>query len=404
MSDDVARAALRDAGLQALRDAGLKALRDAGVDDDENAPATLMPLAGRAVELDRAIVERLGRVTDEVHAVALRDLAAAAERRGWKAAAKDARRALYRFSQRGVVTPPASVESAPASRWTTSPLEGWVSGIDGRGDRLVWIARSQPSGGLLVLTAILNEPAGLRDVTLAELPRKSLRRMHDDLRDRHHVRMATADGAYCDALVAQGYERARAAGVAEAVGEYPTLRARMTSHEPASLEPPLIARVAPEALADTAAAAHGAKLLDEIEFITWTLERQVLAPYLAEIAAARESPLVLSRPQQEERVQAALAHARRELFGGERAVVYRRRLEEMAYVLHTSGRPDLALAAAATATSLAHGDEAIPFFAELLRRSVAALVAEDEAKARADAEGSVLVRPGNPAIGGRARS
>jgi hypothetical protein len=339
---------------------------------------------------------RLGRVVDDAHALALRDLASAAERRGWKTVVKDVRRVLYRFGQRGVVAPPAPAEAAPALRWTASPLEGWLSGIDGRGDRLVWIVRAQPSGGLLVMTAILNEPAGLRDVTLAELSRKALRRMHDDLRARHHVQMATADGAYCDALLAEGYERARAAGVAEAVGQYPTLRARLTSQAPASLVPPLIARVAPETVDDAAAAAHGARLLDEIEFITWTLERPVLEPYLAEIAAARESPLVLSRPQQEERVQAQLAQARRELFGGAHAPVYRRRLEEMAYVLHASGRRELAGVAAATATALARGDDATPFFIELLRRSVAALVAEDEARAHAEAEGSVLVRPGGP--------
>jgi hypothetical protein len=69
----------------------------------------------------------------------------------------------------------------------------------------------------------------------------------------------------------------------------------------------------------------------------------------------------------------------------------------MAYVLHASGRRELAHAAAATATSLARGNEAIPFFLELLRRSVAALMTEDEAKARQEAEGSVLVRPGSPA-------
>ena len=57
--------------------------------------------------------------------------------------------------------------------------------------------------------------------------------MHDDLRARHHVRMVEADGAYCDALVAEASERARAGGIAEAVGQYPTLRARTTSRWPA---------------------------------------------------------------------------------------------------------------------------------------------------------------------------
>jgi hypothetical protein len=380
---------------------GRTALRDAGIADDDTTPATLMSLAGRSLALDRALIERLGRVVDEAHAIALRDLADGAERRGWKAASKEARRALYRMSQRGIVPPPVASAPAPPPRWTVTPLEGWMSGIDGRGDRLVWIARPQPNGGLAVMTAILNEPNGLRDVNLADLPRKTLRRMHDDLRTRHHVQMTAVEGAYCDALLSEGYERARAAGVAEAVGQYPTLRARLTTQPPAPLEPPLIARVAPDAADDTTAAAEGAKLFDEIEFATWLLERETLAPYLDEIRAARESPLVLSRPQQEERVQAALKRAERELFGGAQAAVYRRRLEEMAYVLHASGRRELARTAAATAASLARGATPLPFFTELLRRSVGAFVVEEEAKARAEAEGSVLVRPGSAPLAPR---
>ncbi len=380
------------------RAAGRAALRDAGVADDVHDTATLLATTGRAPALDLAVVERLAETADEPHAIALRDLAAAAESRGWKAVVKDARRALYRLSQRGVVPPPAPAEAPARPRWSVPGFEGWVSGIDGRGDRLVWIARSQPVGGLLVMTAIVNEPAGLRDVTLAELPRKSLRRMHDDLRTRHHVQMVEADGAYCDALVAQGYERARAAGRAETVGRYPTLRSRMTMQDPAALDPPLIVRVAGPLARDPAALADGARLLDEIEFVTWTLDRATLAPHLVAIAAARESPIVLSRPQQEERVQAALLDARRTLFGGEQAAIYRRRLEEMAYVLHATRRPELARAAAATAAALGDGDENTPFFTELLRRSVGGVLAEDEAKAREEAEGSVLVRPGGGAM------
>ena len=376
-----------------------RTLADAGVADDVTDPAALGAHAGRTPELDRAIVERLARVVDVPHAAALRDLATAADERGWKAAAKDARRALYRFSQRGIVPPAAPAEPAPAPRWLTAPMEGWLSGLDGRGDRLVWIARAQPGGGLHVMTAILNEPKGLRDVNLAEMPRKSLRRMHDDLRTRHAVRMTEADGAYCDALLAEGFERARAGGTAEPVGQYPALRARLTTHPPAPREPPLIARVDPESMASGAASADGAKLLDELEFITWALDRETLAPYLDEIQSARESPLVLSRPQQEDRVQAAVARAERELFGGAHATTWRRRLEEMAYVLHAGGRRELARTAAATAVALAAGTTPLPFFTELLRRSVGAFVVEDEAKARQEAEDSVLVRPGTAPLG-----
>lgn len=370
--------------------AGREALRAAGVGDTETTPAALLPLVGRAPELDLAIAERFAREATDDRAAALRELATGAERRGWKAAAKEARRALYRFAQRGVAIPPAP--ESTVRRQPASPLEGHLSPVDGRGDRLVWLVRAQRDGGLIVLTGVLNEPAGLREIAVAELARKALRRMERDLEARHHLRMVPADGIYCDALLAEGFARARAAGT-PGVGEYPTYRARLVSTDPGPREPALIARVVDlDSVLIADAAARGADLLDQPEFATWPLERPVLAPYLAEIAAVRESPLVLSRPQQEERVRSIVARARQEIFGGAGGAAYRRRLEEMAYYLHATGRRELALTAAATARM--RGGEDVPFFEELTRRSFAALLTEDAARAQAEAESSLLVRPG----------
>ncbi len=368
-------------------------LRAAGVAADDTDPARLLPLAGRDAALDLAIVARLARVADEAHAAALRRVEADAARAGPKAVVKAARRALYLLGQRGVTVPePERIE--PARRLAApGSLEGYVSAIDGRGDRLIWLVRPQREGGLLVLTAIVNEPAGLRDASLAELPRKTLRRMERDLQASHRLRMVAADGAYCDALLAEGFARARAAGTG-GVGEYPTFRARLTSTEPAPRDPPLAARVLGEAGRDVA---DGARLLDELEFTTWRLERPALAAYVAEIAAVRESPLVLSRPQQEERVRAVVARALRELFAEDGGAAYRRRLEEMAYYLDATARRPLAIVALASAQALAAstaGGEGIPFFEELTRRSFAVLLEEDAARAREEAQGSVLVRPG----------
>ena len=368
-------------------------LRAAGVAADDTDPARLLPLAGRDAALDLAIVARLARVADEAHAAALRRVEADAARAGPKAVVKAARRALYLLGQRGVTVPePERIE--PARRLAApGSLEGYVSAIDGRGDRLIWLVRPQREGGLLVLTAIVNEPAGLRDASLAELPRKTLRRMERDLQASHRLRMVAADGAYCDALLAEGFARARTAGTG-GVGEYPTFRARLTSTEPAPRDPPLAARVLGEAGRDVA---DGARLLDELEFTTWRLERPALAAYVAEIAAVRESPLVLSRPQQEERVRAVVARALRELFAEDGGAAYRRRLEEMAYYLDATARRPLAIVALASAQALAAstaGGEGIPFFEELTRRSFAVLLEEDAARAREEAQGSVLVRPG----------
>jgi hypothetical protein len=369
------------------------ALAAAGVDGDEADPGVLLPLAGRTAELDRAIVARLTRAPSAAGAAALQHIAAGATARGWKVVVKDVRRALYRFTQRGVAVP-AAPPAAATTRPATPALEGHLSPIDGRGDRLLWLVRPRREGGVLVMTGVLNEPEGLRDVTLAEMARKTLRRMGEDMRTRHHLRMVRAPGAYVDALLSQGFARARAAGIG-GIGEYPTHRARLTSADPAPLEPPLIARlsdapaVAPETAADVTT------LLAEPEFATWPLDRPVLAPYLAELEGVRESPLVLSQAQQQERARAIVAKAVGEIFAGATAAAYRRRLEEMAYYFHASARPAAAAAACATAAAIAAagGGTGVLFLEELAHQGFARFTAAATEHAREQAESSLLVTP-----------
>jgi hypothetical protein len=56
----------------------------------------------------------------------------------------------------------------------------------------------------------------------------------------------------------------------------------------------------------------------------------------------------------------------------------------MAYVLHASGRPRARRRGRRNGDGARGGNDATPFFTELLRRSVAPMVAEDDAKARAE--------------------
>ena len=378
---------------------GREVLRAAGIPDAETAPTQLLPLTGRTPELDLAVIERLARTPDAEHAAALRAVEHAAERAGWKPVVKETRRVLYRFAQRGVAVPAPAPAGDGLRLVAPSSTEGYVSPIDGRGDRLIWIVRPRHEGGLAVLTAVLNEPTGLRDVAFADMPRKQLRRMERDLQTRHRLRMVAADAAYCDALLDEGFARARAAGT-PGIGEYPRDRARLFATEPAPRDPPLAARVLGDDL--TGAVADGAALLIEPEFLGWLFDRSSLGPFVAEVNAVRDSPLVLSRPQQEDRARAVVARAMRELFAGEAGRMYQRRLEEMAYYLHATARAALARAALASARALAAsttGGEGIPFFEELTRRSSAFLLEEDAARARADAETSLLVRPGGPSQG-----
>ncbi len=373
---------------------GAAALAAAGIAENEIRPEVLTPLAGRSPDCDRAIVARLAREPSPECAAALHTIAAAAETRGWKAVVKDVRRALYRFEQRGTEIPPAPAAAPRRARVPgTNPLEGYLSPVDGRGDRLVWLVRARPGAGLLVMTAVLNEPAGLRDVAVAEMPRKTLRRMTEDMRNKHHLRIIRVDGAYVDALLAQGFTRARAAGT-PGTGEYPAYRARMTTEEPAPLAPPLLERIAPSK-PEQETGAHVATLLGEPELMTWVVEPATLAPYLAELGEARDSPLVLSSSQQQDRVREVVTRAIREIFATDTATAYQRRLEEMAYYFHATGRPDAATAASASAAAIARtgSGEGVLLIETIMQQSVARLTAEEASRTKAEESGNLIVKP-----------
>ena len=238
------------------------------------------------------------------------------------------------------------------------------------------------------MTAVLNEPAGLRDVAVAEMPRKTLRRMTEDMRDKHHLRMIRTEGAYVDALLFQGFTRARAAGT-PGTGEYPAYRARMTTEEPAPLTRNAQSDPEQETSADVAT------LLGEPELATWVVEPETLAPYLSELSDARDSPLVLSSSQQQDRVRDVVTRAIREIFTTDTATAYRRRLEEMADYFDATGRPNAAVAAAASAAAIerAGSGEGVLLIETLMQHSVARLTAEETARTKAEESGNLIVTP-----------
>lgn len=70
------------------------------------------------------------------------------------------RRARYRLAQRGLL-PAAPPEPRPAAGRTESPVQAWLSGVDGRGSRAAWILFEGAAGALRLCSLILNDQAGI---------------------------------------------------------------------------------------------------------------------------------------------------------------------------------------------------------------------------------------------------
>jgi hypothetical protein len=347
---------------------GEELLQSWGVAADA-APAALAACVGRQPAADVAIAERLGRMAEDASVEPLRRLESESSD---KLVRKEAKRSLYRLQQRGLSIPEAPVD-APAPLLATT-VEGYLSPVDGNGDQLVWLIKPR-SGGLLHLFAVVNDPAGMREVNLAVISRKALKGLRAELAAKHELRLVEADWKYCDFLMRRAFAWARERD-GRIEGDFPGLRSQLVS-EPGEEElAPLALRYldAKEIEADPSHLARSAELVEEPELRTWWLQRDRLQSYLDELKSIKDSPLVLDRSQQEERYRGVVDRSVEEIFAPPLRDSWVRRLYEMAYFLWASARPERAKAAAAAALALSKSDRGgreVPFCEVLARGSIA---------------------------------
>ena len=388
----------RDSRLQS----GLDRLTELGLSPSRATVAELERARDTDPTAALAIADVLGGIVSPESAELLLRIEATATRD--KPLRREARRSLYRLKQKGVAF--AERSSAPEPRPARASLsgpeaEGYLSISDPFGDRLLWIVKPRPGGGLFHLSTVVNEPAGLKEAVLAEVSRKALRSLRQELAARHGLRLVEVDWRYCDWTSFEGYERARARGSAEpSVGRYPQLRLQVfTTPARASMLPALSG--ATEALAESAA------ILEEHELQSWFVAEDALTEYLTRYHEVRDSRIVLDRAAQLSRVEEIVEAAIEGVFGAEHGAAWQRRLEEAAHFFAGTARPQAAARTAAVARALSEqrSGKGIPFCEQLVRRTFGSLFASEAEREREEKAFSVLVTPDDiRAAQARARS
>jgi hypothetical protein len=377
------------------RDAALATLHRLGLDVDAAGAATL-PEDRIAPLLDTpdaaALVEALGEVGGETAGRTLARRATAAPERALR---KALRRALFRLSQRGVRVPHVEEPAAAVPAGGGPDLEGLVSGFDGRGDRLIWLLRPHTGGGMLLVAAEVHEPRGLRDVRPAEVSRKELRGLRERLQREAGLRLVAADWRVLDALVIEGQQRATGGGDApDRSRDYLRLRPQLvTAPAIAPAEPRSALAPPPTDDERPALLARSAELVTLPELRTWWASPDAAAPFVDEIAAQRDSPLVLNRIQQEDRLHGVLVRAAATLYPRQ---VVARRLEGTAYMLAETGRVPSARQALAVAQALRAGASVddIPFLRALVQQGIGTLLATEQSRRQEERRGSLVLTPG----------
>jgi hypothetical protein len=376
---------------------GKKILEEWGVNpstlqDSSVAVGSLYERVGQNADADLALAALLG---DMQAAESAQFLVSWEEKISDKRLRKEIHRAIYRLSQKGVHADRPEKETARSILTPVVP-EGYISPMDGRGDRLVWLVKSRIGGGLHFLSSLVNEPEGMRYVEGSEVTRKMLRHARQDLNDTHQITMVEAQWQYCDFLMHEGYERVKAQGK-KGVESYLAARSHLLAVPAEPQEVPVPVHLDRGAIAaDENLLITSLKLFEEKELQGWLFDAEQAKPYVEKITNAQESPLVLNQQQQHDRVEDVIKAAVVEIFSDEKGQTYARRLEETALYLCATDRLEAAKRALAVSLALqkegANGSQ-IPFCEGLVQQSIRMHYAEEKQQEQEEAKGSLIMKP-----------
>jgi hypothetical protein len=350
------------------------ALRELGFDSSAppaEAIAKLHALRASAAAGDSAIVAALGAIAAPEAAAMLAEMEAAAI----GAARREIRRALFRLRQRGIEPPAAVSRAIAAESDAEAGLSGLLSPGDADGARIAWLLKSRASGGLKRLWGLVSETEGLFGATLETLSRKEFRADRAEIERRAGTPLIEAHWRLVDFILCDAYRRTPEDRRAR-VGNFFALRAEMVAASPpaADFRHPIY-----DEFADSAASEPSTELMREPEIAAFKLPEASVKPFADEAAGLRQSVIVLSRVQQEERVAAVIEHAIGELLTNNNAHRLRRHLEDAAYCLARTGKRMQAQWGAAAAAKIRDGADLkrVPFFQLMMRAQLGAIIAEE---------------------------
>jgi hypothetical protein len=320
-----------------------------------------------------AIVEALSTIATPEAAALLNQIAATTD---VKELQKAARRALYRLKMRGVdidqvrpQEPRKSVLEVPKLPLVAS----LASQIDFDGTRALYLARRRPFSGLVLVSLIINDQYGIGDSHALPLTKKELTRLLADIRSDERLTHVDLPPSYAQQLVEESYQRNLSTGRTPPA-DFQGMRDLIGTPDTRWEQPPIYHVVnAEEIRGQPSVLALSADLLNLKEFQGWHLPPERLQKYRTDVRRAADSPIIVSQVLQQERVDAVQKEAMREVFDAEQCARHRARLEEMAYLLWQTKRPEEAKRALAGALALqAEGVDpaAHPFLKALFNRSV----------------------------------
>ena len=374
---------------------GLDELRQSGLVFEDSSPALLPRLReelGNSHVRDLAVVFTLGKIADAASVELLIEIEKHSADKDLK---KEIRRSLFKLGQRGLVIPLEETTQGRAPPAFNRPpeIEAYMSAVDGTGGRLIWIVKPQPNFGLQTIHAMVNDCDGLQRVGGAQIRRRELRKMAQEIKQQHGISMIAVPWEYADQIIYESFEKAKSQG-RSGLENFHELRAMLHSGKPKPQEHPVYGKLDAYVVREGAWRELSRRILDEPELRFWVLDEDFARSFLSQLQEAQTSRLVLNPMQKEERLANIVREAVAALCSGEMGKLMQRRMEDMALYFLETERAELAKLALAVALQIKEGNPGpldVSFLTGLVQKTFAFYLAQE--KNKAEEEPSLIVKP-----------
>jgi hypothetical protein len=340
------------------------------------------------------LIEALARIPKPSTAQLLQQMIAEVED---KAVAKSIKRTLYKLRQRGVIWEEKPTKDKPILRPPKhTEAQGYLGAIDSMGSRIILAAKPQPLRGFLTVFSIVNDLEGIQDFTVREFSKKGLAEFVESSLSSEDFPVVSAPGAYCMHLLKEASSVTSKAskplppGYHDAVNEFRNI--------PWDGPYPIIYQfINEEEVKDQVyLLKESVKLHEIMPFSTWFIPKGEVQEYASSIKDAEESRIVLTADQKDGRINDIYMRALHDIFPEHKRLIWKKRLEEMAYILLRVGRDKearLALCAALDLHNPFSSSEPNPFIWNLLLKSIHVLIGSEQEEKVEKEKSSLIIAP-----------
>src|SRR3990172_8090763 len=291
------------------------------------------------------------------------------------------KRSLYRLKSKGI-----AIEESPSDKgnpvlhpFQTESPKGYGSPIDSFGQRLFVLVIPHTGRGWAVLQGVVSDTKGIVGFSGEEMTRKGFRSFLQEVQEKNPFPLVEVEPSYVAFLLEQAHRLSLQKG---SPPSQDFLRSK-NEMEPIKKEyerPLIYSHLQVKEVKENERILRGSGDLFKSDlFASWGIPEGEIRPYVDAVWEAEESKIVLSQAQKEARFQEIYQRALSDLFPEDKRVLYKKRLEEMAYVLFQLKREEqarMSLAAAMDLEKPLNPFQPSPFLFQLIVRSIFTLLAE----------------------------